>query len=115
MKVQPSRLAKHRGTKRPWVRYLALVFAAGLIGGCSAQPMTVQQELTTTAIAGVIGAGSGALFAAGAGKSYPASIAIGAFGVAGVVLLYEEIKREAALESSPNPPPIPPPPPNQNP
>src|SRR5208283_528328 len=78
MKVQPSRLAKHRGTKRPWVRYLALVFAAGLIGGCSAQPMTVQQELTTTAIAGVIGAGSGALFAAGAGKSYPASIAIGA-------------------------------------
>ena len=70
--------------------------------------MTVEQELTAGAVAGVIGGGSGAIFAAASGKSYPISIAIGAAGVAGVVLLYEEIKREAALENSPPPPPIPP-------
>ena len=111
MKIHPRRYTTHRRTKRLWLRYSALMLAVFLLLGCSSQPMTLQQELTATAIAGAIGAGSGALFAAGAGKSYPASIAIGAFGVAGVVLLYEEIKREAALESSPNPPPIPPPPP----
>ncbi len=111
MKIYRSGLAPHRRAKLAWARPSALVFGAFLIAGCSAQPMTVQQELTATAVAGVVGGGSGALFAAASGKSYPASIAIGAFGVAGVVLLYEEIKREAALESSPNPPPIPPPPP----
>jgi hypothetical protein len=114
MKIYLSRCLMHRCPRRACLRYSALALAAFLSVGCSAQPMTVQQELTATAIAGAIGAGSGALFAAGAGKSYPASIAIGAFGVAGVVLLYEEIKREAALEGSPNPPPIPPPP-QQNP
>ncbi len=66
--------------------------------------MTVQQELAAAAVAGVIGAGSGLVFAASANQSYPASILIGAAGMAGVVLLYEEVKREAALE---NMPPVP--------
>jgi hypothetical protein len=75
--------------------------------------MTVEQELTTAGIAGAIGAGGGAIFAAaggasiflsGNGKAYPASIGIFAAGAAGVVLLYEEVKREAALE---NMPPVP--------
>ena len=80
-----------------------------LVVGCSAQPMTLQQELTSAAVAGVIGAGSGAVFAAAANQNYPASIFIGAAGMAGFVLLYEEIKREAALS---NAPPVPPPPPD---
>jgi hypothetical protein len=108
MKIRLSGLATHRRMTRPLLRYSALALAGLLVAGCSAQPMTVEQELTTGAVAGMIGGGSGALFAAASGKSYPISIAIGAAGVAGVVLLYEEIKREAALESSPAPPPIPP-------
>jgi hypothetical protein len=83
-------------------RFSAFLLAALMIIGCSAQPMTLDQELTATAVAGAIGAGSGAIFASSTGKSYPISIAIGAAGMAGVVLLYEEIKREAALESTPD-------------
>jgi len=83
---------------------LALMLAT--IAGCSAQPMTLNQELVAAGVAGAIGAGSGAIFAAAAHKSYPASMGIGAGGMAGAVLIYEEIKREAALESQPPPPPI---------
>jgi len=104
--------------RRRFYRYGALVLAAFMVAGCSAQPMTLDQELTAGAVAGVIGAGAGAGFAYAAGKSYPASILIGAAGVAGGVLLYEEIRREAAEQSNPNPPPIGPDttsPANQNP
>ena len=83
---------------------LALMLAT--LAGCSAQPMTLNQELVAAGVAGAIGAGSGAIFAAAAHKSYPASMGIGAGGMAGAVLIYEEIKREAALESQPPPPPI---------
>jgi hypothetical protein len=80
---------------------MALIFA-----GCSAQPMTLDQELVSTAVAGAVGAGSGAIFAAArGGRSYPASIGIGAAGMAGFILIYEEIKREAAEENAPPPPP----------
>jgi hypothetical protein len=74
--------------------------------GCSAQPMTLNQELVAVGVAGAIGATSGAIFAASAHKGYPASMGIGAGGMAGAVLIYEEVKREAALESQPPPPPI---------
>jgi hypothetical protein len=88
-------------------RFSALLLAALLMVGCSTQPMTLDQELTATAVAGAIGAGSGAIFAASAHKGYPASIGIGVGGMAGFILIYEEIKREAAMESTPNaPPPI---------
>ena len=87
-------------------RLPALVIAILAIVGCSTQPMTLDQELTTAAVAGVIGAGSGAIFAASAHKSYPASIGIGVGGMAGFILIYEEIKREAALEGAPPPPPV---------
>ena len=83
---------------------LSLMLAT--LAGCSAQPMTLNQELVAAGVAGAIGAGSGAIFAAAAHKSYPASMGIGAGGMAGAVLIYEEIKREAALESQPPPPPI---------
>ena len=86
-------------------RFSALLLAALLIVGCSAKPMTLDQELTAAAVAGAIGAGSGAVFAYSASKSYPVSIAIGAAGMAGFILLYEEIKREAAMESMPDAPP----------
>jgi hypothetical protein len=89
-------------------RYAALALASFTIACCSTQPMTLDQELTAGAVAGAIGAGSGAIFAASANKSYPVSILIGAGGMAGAVLLYEEIKREAAEES--NPPLVPNPP-----
>lgn len=82
-----------------------LLLLAFAIAGCSAQPMTLNQELAATAVAGVIGAGSGAIFAAAAHKSYPASMGIGAGGMAGFILIYEEIKREAAEENAPPPPP----------
>jgi hypothetical protein len=88
-------------------RYAALAFAAFFIAGCSAQPMTLNQELVAGAVAGGVGAGVGALFAASASKSYPVSMLIGAAGMAGIILLYEEIKREAAEQSNPNPPPVP--------
>jgi len=87
------------------VALMAVTFAIA-IGGCSAQPMTLNQELVAAGVAGVIGAGSGAIFAAAAHKSYPASMGIGAGGLAGAVLIYEEVKREAALENAPPPPPI---------
>ena len=70
--------------------------------------MTLDQELAFAGVAGVIGGGAGAVFAAAADQSYPASILIGAAGTAGLVLLYEEIKREAAIENMPTPPPNPP-------
>jgi hypothetical protein len=75
-----------------------------VIGSCSAQPMTLDQELASAGLAGVIGGASGAVFANQARQSYPASILIGAAGMAGIVLLYEEVKREAAQENLPPPP-----------
>jgi uncharacterized membrane protein YfcA len=85
---------------------IALLLVPTFIVSCSSQPMTVDQELTTAAIGGVIGAASGAIFANQANQSYPASIFIGAAGIAGIILLYEEVRREAAEESTPdqNPP-----------
>jgi len=82
-----------------------LMLMAFILAGCSTQPMTLDQELAATAVAGAIGAGSGAIFAAAAHKSYPASMGIGAGGMAGFILIYEEIKREAAEENAPPPPP----------
>src|SRR6202040_110307 len=70
-------------TSNRFIRFSAGLLAALTITGCSAKPMTLDQELTTAAVAGVIGAGSGALFAAAAHKSYPASIGIGIGGMAG--------------------------------
>ena len=87
------------------MKIFSLLLLAFLIAGCSTQPMTLNQELAATAVAGAIGAGSGAVFAAAAHKSYPASMGIGAGGMAGFILIYEEIKREAALENAPPPPP----------
>ena len=100
-------LLGRRAAKNRLFRFPSLALAALLLVGCSAQPMTLDQELTSAAIAGVIGAGSGAVFAASANQNIPASIFIGAAGMAGFVLLYEEIKREAALS---NTPPVPSPP-----
>lgn len=103
MKVYPR--DEHPFVGRPRSRFYrgsVLLLAAMLFVGCSAQPMTLDQELTSAAVAGAIGAGSGAIFAYSASKSYPVSIAIGAAGMAGIILLYEEIKREAAMESTPN-------------
>jgi|HubBroStandDraft_1064217.scaffolds.fasta_scaffold202111_2 hypothetical protein len=85
---------------------LMLATLTATIAGCSAQPMTLNQELVAVGVAGAVGATSGALFAAAAHKDYPASMGIGAGGMAGAVLIYEEVKREAALESQPPPPPI---------
>jgi hypothetical protein len=87
------------------MKSISLLLLAFMIAGCSTQPMTLNQELTATAVAGVIGAGSGAIFAASAHKSYPASMGIGAGGMAGFILIYEEVKREASLENAPPPPP----------
>src|SRR5579864_301793 len=85
-----------KASKSRWSRSAASLLVALMFLGCSAQPMTLDQELTTAAVAGAIGAGSGAIFAYSASKSYPVSILIGAAGMAGAILLYEEIKREAA-------------------
>ena len=116
---RPRERAMHGRPRGSFVRFSALVLAALVIAGCSTRPMTLDQELTAGAVAGAIGAGSGAIFAYSASKSYPVSILIGAGGMAGFVLLYEEIKREAAEESNPSPPPPSPPasttPPTHNP
>jgi hypothetical protein len=82
-----------------------LMLMAFIFAGCSTQPMTLDQELAATAVAGAIGAGSGAIFAAASNHGYAASIGIGAGGMAGFILIYEEIKREAAEENAPPPPP----------
>ena len=60
MEIDLSRLATHRRMTGPLLRYSALALAGLLVAGCSAQPMTVEQELTAGAVAGVIGGGSGA-------------------------------------------------------
>src|ERR1700683_615689 len=86
-------------------RGAAVLLLPIVLGSCSAQPMTLDQELASAAVAGVIGAGAGAVFAHQDNQSYPASILIGAAGMAGIVLLYEEVKREAAQENLPGPPP----------
>ena len=107
MKV--SRLDERASTgpfRSRFYRFSAIMLACLGIIGCSAQPMTIDQELTTAAVAGAIGAGSGALFAAATHKSYLASMGIGAGGMAGFILIYEELKREAALEGAPPPPPV---------
>ena len=103
------RLDERASARSSWTRFYrlsALMLAFLGIVGCSAQPMTLDQELTTAAVAGAIGAGSGALFAAATHKSYLASMGIGAGGMAGFILIYEELKREAALEGAPPPPPV---------
>lgn len=87
------------------MKIFPLLLLAFLVAGCTTQPMTLNQELAATAVAGAIGAGSGAIFAAAAHKSYPASMGIGAGGMAGFILIYEEVKREASLENAPPPPP----------
>lgn len=119
MRVYPrSAHARADRSKNPFYRFSAVVLAALLIVGCSAQPMTLDQELTAVAVAGAVGAGSGAIFAYSASKSYPVSILLGAAGMAGVVLIYEEIKREATMQSTPFIVPTTPDqssPPNQNP
>jgi hypothetical protein len=73
--------------------------------GCSAQPMTLDQELVSVGVAGAAGAGMGAVFAYSSGKSYPVSMLIGLGGMAGLIFLYEEIKREAAVTNTVNTPP----------
>jgi len=83
-------------------RFSALLLAALPIVGCSGQPMTLDQEFAAAAVAGAIGAGGGALVAHEGNQTYPEAILIGAAGLAGVVLLYEEVKREAAMPSAPN-------------
>lgn len=95
-------------TTAPRSRFLLPLLASMLLPiiGCSAQPMTLNQELVAVSVAGAIGAGAGAVFASSANQSYPASIGIGAGGMAGAVFLYEEIKREAAVENMPPPPPV---------
>lgn len=65
--------------------------------------MTLDQELASTAFAGAVGGSIGAVFAYEAKQSYPVSIALGAAGFAGIVLLYEEVKREAAEQNLPEP------------
>jgi len=67
--------------------------------------MTLDQELASAGLMGAIGGAVGGVFAYEAKQSYPASILIGAAGMAGIVLLYEEVKREAAQENLPPPPP----------
>ena len=90
-------------TKRLF-RAAAVVLLPIVIGSCSAQPMTLDQELASAGLMGAIGGAVGAAFAYEAKQSYPASILIGAAGLAGIVLLYEEVKREAAQENLPEPP-----------
>jgi hypothetical protein len=101
MKISASEGRMIRRSRSLFYRYSAPLLAAFLIAGCSAQPMTLDQELVATGVAGAIGAGSGAVFAYSASKSYPVSMLIGAAGMAGAILLYEEIKREAALSNTP--------------
>ncbi len=79
-------------------RTTAATMLAGLFlfYGCSAQPVSTRTELEMAGAAALIGAGAGAFF----GSQHPEysmaqTVAIGTFGFAGVVLLYEEIKRQA--------------------
>jgi hypothetical protein len=103
MKISGSNQQASAGGQRSrFYRFSTALVAALVIGGCSAQPMTLDQEFVATGVAGAVGAGLGAAFAASSGKSYPVSILIGAGGIAGIVLIYEEIKREAALENQTN-------------
>ena len=83
-------------------RISALLLAALLMVGCSTQPMTLDQELVSAGVAGAVGAGAGAVFGYSANKSIPVSMLIGFGGMAGFILIYEEIKREAAMANTPN-------------
>ena len=79
-------------------RVTAMVTLAALLlfCGCSAEPVSRRTELEMVAAGAVIGAGGGALFQATHTKySMAQSVAVGAAGVAGAILLYEEVKREA--------------------
>ncbi len=69
--------------------------------GCATQPITVEQELTVAGIGAVVGAAGGALIGSQTRYSLPLSIFIGAAGVAGLILLIEEVQREAAETNSP--------------
>jgi len=71
------------------------------MSGCSSQPITVEHELTLAAIGAVAGAAGGALLGSQTSYSVPLSVFIGAAGVAGIILLYEEVQREAAEPNSP--------------
>ncbi len=84
------------------LRGAALCLAAvAFMGGCASQPITVEHELTLAAIGAAAGAAGGAFFASQTHYSVPLSIFIGAAGVAGIILLYEEVQREAADANSP--------------
>ena len=74
MKVSGLDECAARGLSRSrFYRSFAVVLATLMIVGCSAQPMTLDQELAAGAVAGTIGAASGAVFAYSASKSYPVS------------------------------------------
>jgi len=84
------------------LRGAALCLAVvAFMSGCSSQPITVEHELTLAAIGAVAGAAGGALLGSQTRYSLPLSIFIGAAGVAGIILLYEEVQREAADANSP--------------
>jgi|GEM_PF-4726405 hypothetical protein len=76
---------------------VTMVAALLLFCGCSTQPVSRRSELEMVAAGAIAGAAGGALFhAANTKYSMAQSVAIGAAGVAGAILLYEEIKRQAA-------------------
>ncbi len=94
--IRPPRKAPAR------LRGAALCLAAvAFMGGCAAQPITVEHELTLAAIGAVAGAAGGAILGSQTRYSVPLSVFIGAAGVAGIILLYEEVQREAADANSP--------------
>jgi len=83
-------------------RKIALLglFMLSIAAGCSAQPMTLDQEMATTGIAAGVGAAGGALVGSQTHYSLPLAVFIGAAGTAALVWLYEETKREATAEPS---------------
>src|ERR1700688_2595821 len=93
--VRASIRRPRKVTARLRAAVLGLVVAA-FMSGCSAQPITVEHELTLAAIGAVAGAAGGALVQSQIGYSLPLSIFIGAAGLGGAILLYEEVQREAA-------------------
>lgn len=78
---------------------LTLVIIVGVCA-CSAQPPTLDQELTRTGIAAAVGAAGGAAVGSQTRYSLALSIFIGAAGVAAMTFLYEEVKREAETYNS---------------
>ena len=59
MKISGSNQQASAGGQRSrFYRFSAALVAALVIGGCSAQPMTLDQEFVATGVAGAVGAGS---------------------------------------------------------